>query len=497
MPQIFHSAAPPLSQSDGMSGTRAVVVRASEQRCSSAQWKAAACLALGLIAFLGLCLSLPERSPIDAPPVALSNATRRPDGSDVEQPDGIVDTRLAAALAQLRAREAALNSSESELADALDAARMEDVLVAPLPNASKVLTLIAHGSCANQAKHQAFWGQLARAQPQLFVLNGDIVYGDCGDDDDDAGCAELAGAWRQLFAHSNFGSVRANLPMLGALDDHDYGQNDCGADNPYKHFAKAHFLRRWASPPTDPRWTRPGVYMSTVHGPPGRRTQLILTDVRWDRSRLIPTDCLYCAGKERYVAYNASAPDAREGGPRMMGEEQWAWLEEQLRQPADVRLLFSTLQVLADGHGWEAWRLIPAERRRLLELIGTTGASGVVLLSGDRHVGGLYKAARGEWGAPYDLYEVTSSSLTHSYRGHQPNPTDEAGPNRLGALVHENHFGTVRIDWAARQLTLRLLAADDCGVSHQGWGQQCDEPGSGVAGETLLDLTLNLDELRA
>ena len=35
--------------------------------------------------------------------------------------------------------------------------------------------------------------------------------------------------------------------------------------------------------------------------------------MRWDRSRLIPTDCLYCAGKERYVAYNASAPDAREG----------------------------------------------------------------------------------------------------------------------------------------------------------------------------------------
>ena len=52
-------------------------------------------------------------------------------------------------------------------------------------------------------------------------------------------------------------------------------------------------------------------------------------------------------------------------------------------------------------------------------------------------------------------------TLTHSYRGHQPNPTDEAGPNRLGALVHENHFGTVRIDWAARQLTLRPTTSAD------------------------------------
>ena len=26
--------------------------------------------------------------------------------------------------------------------------------------------------------------------------------------------------------------------MVGILDDHDYGQNDAHADNPWKHFAK-------------------------------------------------------------------------------------------------------------------------------------------------------------------------------------------------------------------------------------------------------------------
>ena len=40
---------------------------------------------------------------------------------------------------------------------------------------------------------------------------------------------------------------------------------------------------------------------------------------------------------------------------------------------------------------WERWGLIPSERLRLLRLIRSTNAKGVVLLSGDRHTGGLYK----------------------------------------------------------------------------------------------------------
>jgi hypothetical protein len=62
--------------------------------------------------------------------------------------------------------------------------------------------------------------------------------------------------------------------------------------------------------------------------------------------------------------------------------------------------------------------------------------------------------------------------------------------------VHENHLGTIRVNWATRNVSLQLLASDDCGVAPQSWGQQCSSPGSGVAGRVLLDVTLSLDELR-
>ena len=101
----------------------------------------------------------------------------------------------------------------------------------------------------------------------------------------------------------------------------------------------------------------------------------------------------------------------------------------------------------------------------------------------------------------YDLYEVTASSLTHSYRGGE-RETEEAADGdeavagtRSGGLVHENHFGTVAVDWPARQVTFELVSADDCGVSAQEWGEQCQEH-EGVPGKVLKTLTLSLDDLK-
>ena len=39
----------------------------------------------------------------------------------------------------------------------------------------------------------------------------------------------------------------------------------------------------------------------------------------------------------------------------MLGETQWAWLEDQLSMPADIRIITSSIQVIAEGHGWERW----------------------------------------------------------------------------------------------------------------------------------------------
>jgi alkaline phosphatase D len=300
------------------------------------------------------------------------------------------------------------------------------------------LTRIAFGSCAHQDKPQPIWDAILAWRPELFVFAGDNVYGDLTP----GAASRLEDAYAKAAGIAGYRALREQVPVLATWDDHDYGHNDAGGDFPSRARAKALFLDFWRIPADDPRRAREGIYHAQVFGPPGMRLQVILLDTRSFRSPLVPTDRHDAPGKERYL------PDP-DPAKTMLGAAQWTWLRAQLQQPAELRLIVSSVQVLAQGHGWERWGNLPRERERLFDLIAETGANGVIFLSGDRHVGGLYRRA----GAPYALYEITSSGLNMFYAAAR-----EAGPLRLGQVYGRENFGTIDIDWWAGRLTLSVRA---------------------------------------
>jgi alkaline phosphatase D len=307
----------------------------------------------------------------------------------------------------------------------------------PSPVADGALRRIAFGSCIDQTKPQPIWDTVLADRPDLFIFGGDNVYAS----DQPWSAAKLAQAYAQQDEVPGLVRLRETVPHLAIWDDHDYGLNDGGAEFGHKNGSKAAFLRFWQIPGGDPRHAREGLYYSAMFGTEGRRVQVILLDTRWFRSALKPSDDRGKPGKERYL------PDA-DPAKTMLGETQWRWLEEQLRQPAELRLLVSSIQVVAEGHGWERWGNFPLERQRLYRLIADTQARGVVFLSGDRHVGALYRQPTG---TPYPFYELTSSGITHTWRD-----AAEAGPNRLGELFTQLHYGVVDIDWGAATIRLAL-----------------------------------------
>ena len=188
-----------------------------------------------------------------------------------------------------------------------------------LPPSDQPLTFFAHGSCADQAKPQHFWNTVQSVQPQLFIFNGDIVYGDCASA---ASCDDLPLAWRDLFNNANFQSASATLPMMGILDDHDYGKNDCDASWEGKGYAKSIFLERFNISADDVRRSRDGLYWSRTFGPAG-----VCPD-HPPRHALVPplpaaSDCTDwrvedCA-RERYAPYPKPTPTSTRSSARSSG----------------------------------------------------------------------------------------------------------------------------------------------------------------------------------
>jgi len=274
---------------------------------------------------------------------------------------------------------------------------------------------------------------LAR-KPDLFVMLGDNVYGDAKSEDPTL--PELRAAYATLAQHPDFRPLVAEVPILPIWDDHDFGDNDGGGSFPYKVEAERIFESFWGVEAPDPRGKRDGVYGAWTLGPEGKRVQLILLDTRFFRSELTPMpDGVRMKG--RYV-------ESEEAEQDMLGPDQWSWLEQTLKEPAELRIVVSSIQILAEGHGWERWGLLPTERTRLLALLHAT--PDVVLVSGDRHWSSVYRDSTG-------LTEMTASSINRPAK----RSYTETGPNQYTKPYVKPNFGEVSIDWETNTATLTTM----------------------------------------
>lgn len=303
------------------------------------------------------------------------------------------------------------------------------------------ISRIAFGSCVRQGKPQPIWESIVAANPNLFIFLGDNIYGDTDD------MSVLRAKYDMLAAEPGYQKLRDAATILATWDDHDMGRNDAGVEYPKKEESKAELMRFLDEPQDSARRTHEGVYDAYIFGPKGKRVQVILLDTRWFRSPL--------KGRRDEQDRLHYLPDDNPA-KTMLGDEQWTWLEAQLKQPADVRLIGSSIQVLSGEHRFEKWNNFPRERQRLLDMIdATTGDEPVVLLSGDRHTAEISKRDRP--GKP-PLYDITASSLNLP----GSSPLDEPNPYRVGQRYRPVNFGLIEIDWTGKtpRLSLQLHGVD-------------------------------------
>lgn len=308
----------------------------------------------------------------------------------------------------------------------------------------KVLREIVFGSCIDKTDHPML-EQTLKLPMDLFLFLGDNIYADTTD------MKVMDEKYNALKTSHFFQTLRQQVPVMATWDDHDFGMNDAGASYELRDEAQQLFLDWLDEPTTSPRRQQAGVYNAASFGPEAQRVQVIMLDTRYFRSPL---------KKGEHALVPSGGPYIPNDDPQatMLGEEQWQWLEERLREPARLRLIGSSIQFIPSAHGGESWANLPKERQRMLDLIRVTNAGGVVFLSGDRH---WCEFSRVDGPLGYPLYDFTASSMT------QVHPRGTPTPNSFRLMektFHQPNVGRLSIDWNLADPSLMFRILDQNGI---------------------------------
>jgi alkaline phosphatase D len=304
------------------------------------------------------------------------------------------------------------------------------------------ISVIAFGSCAEQYKPQPVLQRVVEKKPDLFIYLGDNIYSDTRSMD------TLRKNYQILRNKPEFQALKSQVPILATWDDHDYGWNDTGRHYPFKKESKSIFLDFFGVPDSSVL-DHDGIYYSKLFTGNGRVVQLIFPDMRTFRDKILPYNG--SRNGQKGYDYELDYSPYTTSDSTMLGEEQWKWMEQQLRIPADLRIICSSTQFGITHNGYEAWANFPHEQKRMTDLIRKTKAEGVVFISGDVHYAEISRlSATGV----YPIYDVTASGITSTWDFATPND------NRIDGPVMENHFGLITINWEEQDPSVKMEIHD-------------------------------------
>lgn len=310
---------------------------------------------------------------------------------------------------------------------------------------SPVKVKIVFGSCLHQDEPQPIWQTMNQEQADLFVLLGDNIYGDTEN------MTELKAKYAKQWATTGMQTMLANTATIGMWDDHDFGKNDAGAEYPQKEASRQIMLDYFKVPKDSARRTRAdGIYTSHILTQANTKVQIILPDLRWNRSPL------ESVGRLKYMlskAPNNLGPylPSKDESTTMLGETQWQWLEQQLQQPADIRIFASSIQFLPEFSGWESWANLPHERQRFLALLDKYKIDNLIIVSGDTHWSELSQITRKNGQA---LWEMTTSGLTEEWKSVSPND------HRVGQSYSKANYGVIELTGKNISMTIKDVAGN-------------------------------------
>lgn len=301
----------------------------------------------------------------------------------------------------------------------------------------KIETL-SFGSCLDQELPAPLLKTIEKANADLYIAMGDNIYASRPEQ------KPISDQYKKLLKNPDYRSLREKIPFMAIWDDHDYGLNDGGEEWSGKSEAREDFLKHFPYVKNSLSKGQEGLYHSKIFGTKKHLVQIILLDTRWFRSGLIKNPDTTNPLKKYIPNTDKKAT--------LLGEKQWKWLEDELKKPADVRFLISSIQLIANDHSFEKWGLFPFEKERFFNLIKKSKPKNLFVLSGDRHIGTIAQQKIPGWGT---LYDITASSINKS------KDFSELDSTYLGASTAKENFGFATIDWDSKKIKIELRGMDN------------------------------------
>jgi alkaline phosphatase D len=215
-------------------------------------------------------------------------------------------------------------------------------------------------------------------EADFMVWLGDMVYY-LGKDYDSK---ELMFNRQMKYRQNNWKNNRlqATQPNYTIWDDHDYGPNNSNTYFPLKYEALEIYNAFWPNP-TCGTIDAKGTFFTFKK----QDIQFFMTDNRF---------------------YQTPITD---GKPAFLGQKQLDWLKSELKK-SDAAFKFIAIgsQVLNPIINGESYLHFPHERDQLLNFIAENNISGVIFLTGDRHISEVHTLERK---GKYTMYDFTSSPI--------------------------------------------------------------------------------------
>ena len=246
--------------------------------------------------------------------------------------------------------------------------------------------------------------------------------------------------------------LNEKVPIIGTWGDEEYGISNGDNENNFKEGYKQYYLDFLEADTLDQRrnYVDMGLYSTYSFGYGYQTVRFILLDLKYNQTSYLKKNDTY----------------------DMLGERQWNWLENIFKNSKETYTFICMPNQILPNDRYIIKKWYSESRKRLFDLIGKYKRNGVIFLSGGLGFAQILKTFCPLPSVGYNLYECTSSGLSHSNKftsfinNFYHNDYLVEGTN-----FNDINFGEVKINWGENNIQnsyieLEIFDKDDKLASH-------------------------------